>query len=259
MSFEFLPEDERRSPSPAISNFSTPTKASNIHGAIISSHVYSPPVPVAEVDEISMLRLETFKPCRDHIKGAQMMLSWTHEGEQLWMWPSHPDGRLFANYELPTAFEQYYIALPQCPCALQETDPAKKHDYHIWVMWDGIFCVCLSDLLMKYLEMPSQMYKERPLHDLGPGLPRFNNSGILHFKKNTNSTPSKIQTGPSTMSNALPITPPPPYSNKGRGHGLATARRSPSKGPTSMLKRSVHSHAASMDDPFTVVPGPGSS
>ncbi|KAF8576619.1 hypothetical protein K439DRAFT_1622733 [Ramaria rubella] len=112
---------------------------------------------------------------------------------------------------------------------------------------------------MKYVEVPSQMHKEWPLHDLGPGLPGFNNSRILCFKKNINSTPSKTQTGPSTMSNALPITPPPPYSNKGRGCGLATAQRSPSKGPTSMLKRSMCSHAAGMDDPFTVVPGPGSS
>ncbi|KAF8583479.1 hypothetical protein K439DRAFT_1617479 [Ramaria rubella] len=139
MSFKFLPKDEWRSHSPAISNFSTPTKASNIHGTIISSHVYSPSVPVAEVDEISMLQLETFKPCCDHIRGAQMMLSWTREGEQLWMWPSHPDGQLFADYELPTVFKRYYIALPQCPCTLQETNPAKKHDYHIWVMRDGIF------------------------------------------------------------------------------------------------------------------------
>ncbi|KAF8573045.1 hypothetical protein K439DRAFT_1625339, partial [Ramaria rubella] len=238
MSFKHHPEEERRSPSPAISCLSTPSRAPNTHD---DSDPYSPSHPIAEIDEVAALRIEIFKPCRDCLQDAQMMLTWTLKGEQVWMWPSHPDGHLFADYELPTAFEKYYIEIPQCPCAFQEIDPAKRHNYHIWVVQQGQY----HDLLANNPDLPSQVYKERPLNDLSSGLPSFNSLGILHYVRNNN-------TNTNVLSGILPITPPSPYTT-GKGS------KSPSKGKASTCKKRIRSHAAGGDDPFAICPGPKSS
>ncbi|KAF8581532.1 hypothetical protein K439DRAFT_217768 [Ramaria rubella] len=281
-------EHEQRSPSPAISLLSTPSR---VIGAVANSHgnsAYSPStVPVAKIDEVAALRLEIFKPCRDRIRAAQMMLTWTREGEQVWMWPCHPDGCAFADYELPTAFEKYHIEIPQCPCAIQETDCTIRHNYHIWVMQQGQYrgkvaaaCVlrgqgcaawiCLTDLLANNPDLPSQVYQQRSSNNLSPGtfisfvslislmlsmlesyigLPGFNSLGLLRYNRNHNNN-ANISSG------IQPITPPPPYTSKGKGFGSGSvANKSPSKGKASTFKKSVRSHAAGMVDPF-IVPGP---
>ncbi|KAF8580319.1 hypothetical protein K439DRAFT_1619862 [Ramaria rubella] len=163
MSSEYPLSDEERSPSPAATIFSTPSKTSNAtQGSVVSPSRFSPSVPIAEIDEVASLRLEIFRPCRDRIRAAEMMLTWGRNREQIWLWPSHQDGRLFADYELPTAFERYY-----------------KHDYHIWVVREDAFQVCLTDPLTDHPDMPSQICQERPANDRTPGLTDFNSYGIL--------------------------------------------------------------------------------
>ena len=53
--------------------------------------------------------------------------------------PCYADGKLYADYELPQAFNTLDIPFPQCPCATQETSSTKKHYYEIWVVQTGQF------------------------------------------------------------------------------------------------------------------------
>ncbi|KAF8578458.1 hypothetical protein K439DRAFT_482783 [Ramaria rubella] len=122
---------EPRSPSPVISEFSTPMK----NPLPSAASPYLPSLAHPEINKITILRIQMFAPCCDRIRNADMMLTWTHNGEQVWLCrPAYLGGQLYAAHELPLAFEKIYLKLPECPCAMQETDPMRTHNYNIWVV-----------------------------------------------------------------------------------------------------------------------------
>ncbi|KAF8578436.1 hypothetical protein K439DRAFT_1621357 [Ramaria rubella] len=204
------------------------------------------------------------------------MLTWSCEGEQAWIWPTFPNGRLYADFELPQAFRNLYLEFPQC--AMQEMDPTKKHPYNIWVVQKGgaffgeiaAACalkgqgcgswICLTDLLEKYPDIPSQIYEERPPNDLGTGIPSFYIHGILGawptHRTNDHNVPPMPAQGQSSLSHVLP-TPPPPYSNKTRGCGfgggdkvITSEKDTPKISP--QVKRNLHLHTHGNGDPFAI-------
>ncbi|KAF8512109.1 hypothetical protein JB92DRAFT_3117431 [Gautieria morchelliformis] len=235
---------------------------------------FSCPSPVSSpvfLDQEVSLRLETFSPYRERIRTARVMLTWTRLGEQVFNWPTHADGRLYTDYELPEAFEKSYIELPQCPCATQETNPATTHYYHIWVVQSGPYqgkvaagcaqkqqgCnawICLTDLICVNPSLPSQHYARRPDDQLGPGLPNFDRCGLL--TRNSNGKNCRY-TSKSTNTHG-DVTPPPPYRsarNNRRGFGGIT-KVTGSSASKSGIKKHATLHPASNDDPFVVTPEP---
>ncbi|KAF8587824.1 hypothetical protein K439DRAFT_1613983 [Ramaria rubella] len=126
---------------------------------------------------------------------------------------------------------------------MQETDPTAQHDYNIWVVQDGQFCskmavacafkglgcaawICLLDLVVKYPDMPSQVYEERPSYDLSPGsqsgLPGFNNSRILCFPKNKINMPGPAPSTSGLVQNNLP--PPYPINRTSPGSSISKGK-----------------------------------
>ncbi|KAF8461157.1 hypothetical protein JB92DRAFT_2831520 [Gautieria morchelliformis] len=168
--------------------------------------------------------------------------------------PTHADGRLYTDYELPEAFEKSYIELPQCPCATQETNPATTHYYHIWVVQSGPYQVCLTDLICVNPSLPSQHYARRPDDQLGPGLPNFDRCSLL--TRNSNGKNRRYTSKSTNMHGD--VTPPPPYRsarNNRRGFGGIT-KVTGSSASKSGIKKHATLHPASNDDLFVVTPEP---
>jgi hypothetical protein len=117
------------------------------------------------------------------------------------------DGSLVQPHELPLAFTLLLITRPQCPCVTQETNLDQLHNYNIrvvqsrehsgkvtaacvqkqngcnsWSEFDFLspslltiesaadyIPVCLTDLIEKHPELPSEIYFEQPDDHPGPG------------------------------------------------------------------------------------------
>ncbi|KAF8590570.1 hypothetical protein K439DRAFT_1611954 [Ramaria rubella] len=269
--------NEPHSPSPAVSVISTPLRSQTIS----ATSPYSPSSTCPEIDEAALLHVETFAPCREHIRNTQMMLTWTHDGEQVWPWLAYPSGQLYVAHELPQVFERLYLTPPQCPCAMQETDPNRNHNYNIWVVQKpgvhmgkiaaactlkGEGCtlwLCLNDLLENFPDMPSQAFKERPSNDLGVDIPGFNRCGLLREpSQNTPGTlgcqflmkDTPVGGCTSTSSNvlAIPETPPPPYCGIGKSRRCELGGVAKSGGRGSGIKKHVQLVKAGLDNPFVI-------
>ncbi|KAF8531400.1 hypothetical protein JB92DRAFT_2825152 [Gautieria morchelliformis] len=131
--------------------------------------------------------------------------------------PTHADGRLYTDYELPEAFEKSYIELPQCPCATQETNPATTHYYHIWVVQSGPYQAC---------------HRSTTLGDQMISL-------VLVFQ-NGDVTP-----------------PPPYRSARNNRQGFGGITKvTGSSASKSGIKKHATLHPESNDDPFVVTPEP---
>ncbi|KAF8490498.1 hypothetical protein JB92DRAFT_1305942 [Gautieria morchelliformis] len=220
---------------------------------------------VSDVDETRALRLEIFAPYRDRIRSAHMMLTWTRSGEKVYPWPCHSNDILYADHELPEAYESFYLKLPECACVTQETNPEITHYYDIWVVQTGRYqgkvaaacarkfqgCgswICLSDLIKHHPDLPSQHYMARPDNDRGPGLPNFNRYGLLHTT--VTATPSVKNIKDSDTPSQGQVTPPPPYqSTRARGRGFSGIAKSTRN---SSIKSPARLHLASNEDPFVV-------
>ncbi|KAF8500618.1 hypothetical protein JB92DRAFT_2978637, partial [Gautieria morchelliformis] len=233
------------------------TPVSSPSEAVKSSHsvhssMLSPTSPYSGhpgVDEVSALRLETFPPYHECIRTAEMMFTWARSGERVYHWPCHLDNQLYADYELPDAFQSLHVEHPQCPCATQETDPEVNHPYKIWVgcgSW-----MCLTDLIKENPNLPAEVYELRPEGDVGPGLPHFDRYCLLCP---VHATPTSC----SGVSTSSPISAPPPYQfNQRRRRGFSGVTKTAKK--DSGINKTLQHHPASVDDPFVVSPGRSTS
>ncbi|KAF8529969.1 hypothetical protein JB92DRAFT_2859084 [Gautieria morchelliformis] len=241
---------------PSFSDFRK-TPVSSPSGAVksspsVHSSMLSPTSPYSGhpgVDEVSALWLEMFAPYRERICTVKMMLTWARSSERVYHWPCHLDNQLYADYELPDAFQSLHIEHPQCPCATQETDPEVNHPYEIWVVQSGRYkgCgswICLTDLIKENPDLPAEVYELRPEGDVGPGLPHFDRYGLLHP---VHATP----TSRSGVSTSIPISPPPPYQfNRGRRGGFSGVTKTAKK--DSGINKTLQHHPASVGNPFVL-------
>ncbi|KAF8494473.1 hypothetical protein JB92DRAFT_3147134 [Gautieria morchelliformis] len=201
---------------------------------------FSPPShspAVSDVDETRALRLEIFAPYRDRIRSAHMMLTWTRSGEKVYPWPCHSNVILYADHELPEAYESFYLELPECPCVTQETNPEITHYYDIWVVQTGRYQgKVAAACAWKFQGCGSW------------SLPNFDRYGLLHTI--VTATPSVKNIKDSDTPSQGQLTPPPPYqSTRARGHGFSGIAKSTRN---SSIKSPARLHLASNEDPFII-------